>query len=895
MSGDGSNSRINSVDDLKIAANGLWTRILTGLGFPGDYIESGTIERDCPKCGGDTRWRTQNDYASTGGVRCNQCHSTNNQDGISAVRWWLGCDFQTACRRVCEQLGLDWTPGRSGSAKGGGQKPKADPEKDLKIAEWNAFPVSLWCKQKPGTSVRGVQLSGGKPGRYRDRLDVIAWPIVSLAGPAEKPVGFAIVDRSGAAIPTFGRGSDGKAKKTGEAKVKITAGSQHGLIGSNLATLFEHPEKMQRIWKVEGITDCVALAALVDPTTECVITTAFGTEEKPQQWMIDLIGRTGAAKGTHADGSGIIVIHDRDEPGDSGAAKWVRAISAVAADVRKIDLPYPLAESHGHDIRDWLTEDANRGLDDLVALAAQCKLSVPPDVGLACDSLATISPAVSSAYRPIPEPVGDDMLDWLSIFEPEGRSDLANAMRFAKHWQGRALYCPQWGKWLIWSGTHWERDRLLRIEAMAEITVRRMWVQLTECEDAGAQKSAATFILKSSNRESITKMVAQARNKMSITPEMLDSNTWLLNCANGTIDLRTGDLRSHNPADRITECCPTAYDPDASPDELTKFLDSIFASDDDLIEFVHRFFGYAITGETTEQILAIAWGGGSNGKSTLIDEIKSALGRDYAITAQPEMLMEKSHTGGHTTELMDLCGKRLVTFSETNDSKKLAESTVKSLTGGDAIRGRRMREDTWEYDPTHKLLLSTNHKPRVAGNDHGIWRRIRLIPFAQKFWDASKGESGPAHLEMDKRLPERLSNQREGTLAWLVDGCRKWQASGLNAPSAVIEATAEYRVEENPVARFIEECCDLKPSLSVGASDLYKKFRQWQEDDGVSRHMTQTKFGKLLTEFHGVRKEKCGNVFYTGVAIKSWADSVNEDRKYTTLDDDTINEINDLF
>ena len=182
------------------------------------------------------------------------------------------------------------------------------------------------------------------------------------------------------------------------------------------------------------------------------------------------------------------------------------------------------------------------------------------------------------------------------------------------------------------------------------------------------------------------------------------------------------------------------YHPEAECTRFESFLLGIMAGNLLLVNFLRRLLGYCITGDVREQVLPIFHGGGSNGKSTLLGALIELLG-DYAGRAAPDLLLVR-RGNAHPTELADLHGRRLIVCNEAEDGRQMAESLVKDLTGGDRIKGRRMREDFWEFPPTHKVIMPTNHKPDVRGSDHAIWRRIMLVPFTVKYWNRGKGESG---------------------------------------------------------------------------------------------------------------------------------------------------------
>lgn len=352
----------------------------------------------------------------------------------------------------------------------------------------------------------------------------------------------------------------------------------------------------------------------------------------------------------------------------------------------------------------------------------------------------------------------------------------------------------------------------------------------------------------------IRDMLELAKPDLAVTPDMFDRDAWLLNCANGTLELKTGTLREHRREDYLTKLCPTEYHASAACPTWLAFLDTIFAGHAALITYIQRLMGYWLTGDVREQILPIAWGVGSNGKSTLVNAVMEAMGTDYAIKVDKSVVVAKDREG-HSTERMDLHGVRLGIVTETDDGQRFAEAAVKELTGGDVIRGRRMREDTWEYRPTHKLLLVTNHKPRVRATDHAFWRRVKLIHF---------GVVIPDHAQ-DKTLPAKLKAEYPGILAWCVRGCLDWQRDGLAEPECVRQSTAEYRASEDVIGQYIAERCTTG-AVRAKKTDLLKDYQEWCNANGFHA-ATSTKFTQALAE-RG-HKLDTGRRFYDGIGLCS--------------------------
>ena len=268
---------------------------------------------------------------------------------------------------------------------------------------------------------------------------------------------------------------------------------------------------------------------------------------------------------------------------------------------------------------------------------------------------------------------------------------------------------------------------------------------------AGSSQEILRFVGKSAGATGIRAMIklAQSEPGISASPKEFDQDPFLLNCANGTIDLRTGEVRTHNPEDLITKLCPTEFDSNATSYNWGRFQKDVSVGDCELIEFKQRLYGYLSTASTREQILPIFYGDGANGKSTELEAVAGALGSDYCGPAAKNLLMSKRHNA-HPTELADLHGKRLVIVQETNEDRAFDESVVKSLTGGDSINARRCHEDFWAFKPTHKFVLCTNHLPQVRGTDHAIWRRLMPVPFAATF-DGDR---------RDMTMPDKLAGRK---------------------------------------------------------------------------------------------------------------------------------------
>lgn len=335
--------------------------------------------------------------------------------------------------------------------------------------------------------------------------------------------------------------------------------------------------------------------------------------------------------------------------------------------------------------------------------------------------------------------------------------------------------------------------------------------------------------------------LAKADRRLAATVDQWDSDQWLLNTPDGVIDLRTGRTRPHDPGDHLTKI--TAASPGGDCPTWKTFLDRVTAGDTDLQSFIQRMFGYALTGDTSAHALFFMYGTGANGKSVAIDTVAGVMG-DYHRTAPIETFTASS-TERHPTELASLRGARLVSAVETEEGRRWAESRIKSLTGGDTIAARFMRQDYFEFQPQFKLVIAGNHKPGLRSVDEAIRRRFHLVPFTVTI---------PPD-ERDPQLRDRLKAEWPGILKWLIDGCLSWQEQGLRPAQAVLDATDAYLEAEDAISAWIDECCIRDPQAWTGTSDLYASWKVWADRTGEFAGSTKRFVQQLETRgFHYLRK-----------------------------------------
>ena len=428
-------------------------------------------------------------------------------------------------------------------------------------------------------------------------------------------------------------------------------------------------------------------------------------------------------------------------------------------------------------------------------------------------------------------------------------TDLGNSERFVRQHGADVRYCWPWKSWFQWNGTRWERDHGDGVRERAKATARRLYQEAARLEDPRERKALAAWAAKTEHEKVQRAMLALAQSAVPVRPEQIDSDPWLFNVPNGTLDLRTTERHDHRRRDFITKICPTPYDPSATCPRFLAFLAATFKGDTELIAWLQMLLGSGLAGKAIDQILTIFWGMGANGKSTLVEAIAQVLGEDYALRAPVSTFMAKRD--GIPNDLARLAGARLVVASESGNGRRLDEALVKQLTGGDKITARFLHQEFFSFTPTFTVILTTNHKPEIRGTEHAIWRRMRLVPFTVTVPEADQDE---------KFLERVLLPEAPGILAWLVAGCRRWQRDGLKAvPGAVKAATSEYRAEADLLTDFLEEKATLGKDMFASSGLLYDAYMTFCSETKDKHPMSKDEFLKRLGD-RGFRKDKVGGI-----------------------------------
>jgi putative DNA primase/helicase len=547
---------------------------------------------------------------------------------------------------------------------------------------------------------------------------------------------------------------------------------------------------------------------------------------------------------TMLDGRDVVVIADRDEVGRKHAAAIAASLAGFALTLVVLQAPEP-----HKDVSDLLM--AGGALTDLV----------PVEEPEPTDDLPCFGPPEDDDGIPSDPPPTHPADGTLSLFEmdlePPSIEDLieasprctdsANADAIVREHGAGYRYCVEWELWLSWNGKRWEfgPEARGRVENAAAMTARlehfrtkavleevdkhlkdllldalRDADKIKKLEDERARLlKVLRWHEQSQNASRIDAAVKILRTRLVVHLAELDSNPWLFNVANGTIDLTTASLRPHDRDDLITQISNVEWYDGATCPTWDGFVTGVMGGNRELAIYLQRLIGYAMTGTTREHILAFFYGTGLNGKSTFMSTIRTMFG-DYACAAARDLLFEDKHGHRHPEELARLYGKRMVVCAEIGEHNSFDEAKVKDLTGGDVVSCRRMRENSWDLVPTHTLFISGNHKPVVKGDDIGIWRRIRLVP-----WTVTV-------TEVDKDLGEKLKRELPGILRWAVVGCFEWLEHGLAEPEAVRTATADYRSESDVLGEFLGAHVVFEKEGRVSRKTLRERYEEWCKDAG---------------------------------------------------------------
>ena len=485
-------------------------------------------------------------------------------------------------------------------------------------------------------------------------------------------------------------------------------------------------------------------------------------------------------------GKAVVIWPDRDKPGWEYAMAAAQAALAAGAMTCDVLLP-PDDKPDGWDAADAVAE----GFDVSGFLAAGPRMCIK-------------SARASSAQE-------------ATVWATDDALALSFTSQYAEDWR----YCAAWGKWLVWTATHWQADETLLVHHLIRSICREAAVKVDS-------HRLAAKLLASSTVGGVDRLARSDRRHASTSDEW-DADLFALNTPGGVVELKTGRLRQHDRVDRMTKLATAS--PRGSCSLWLAFLHDVTGGDTELQAYLQRMVGYCLTGATIAHALFFLYGTGANGKSVFVNTLATILG-DYATSAPMDTFME-ARGDRHPTDLAGLRGARFVSSIETEQGRRWNESKVKAITGGDKVSARFMRQDFFEYLPQFKLVIAGNHKPSIRNVDEAMKRRLHLIPFTVTVPPEKR----------DGQLTEKLLAERDGILAWAVEGCLAWQRDGLKPPACVVSATEEYFDEEDAIGDFLEEEAQRFEQARVAVADVFQRWQEWAtrrgEYVGTSRWLAQ--------------------------------------------------------
>jgi len=562
-----------------------------------------------------------------------------------------------------------------------------------------------------------------------------------------------------------------------------------------------------------------------------------GEKDSDRLWQIGLVAITNPMGSMNwrpeysdfLNDRSVVIIPDNDKTGREHAEFVARSLSlANVPGIKILDLGdiTPDLKEHG-DVSDWLDQGGTK--QKLVKLAEDITPWVPNQRSV--------------------EPLGR--------FFP---NEKYNADQLVTRYGDELRYCWKWG-WMVYDGKRWNRDEG---QSAAEKRTRKIAEGLLDLYKKARIAEQKNSILRWFNRSLTNRKIqdvlnfARSYDKVSTLSNKLDKDQYLLNCENGTIDLRTGQCRQHNPSDMITKLAPVTFDPQADCPLWLACLNTWMEIDGDKIGYLQRLMGMCLTGDICTRVFPIFHGSGKNGKSVFLDTIRELMG-DYAWMAAEDLLAEKSYYV-HPTEVASLAGRRLVTLDESKPNMILKTSLVKRMTGDRSMQGRFMRQDLFEFHTTHKTILITQNLPIIRETADAIWDRVRLVPWSYRIPEEQR----------NPHLIDELRAEWPGILNWLIEGCLAWQKESYKLPASdVIKAASEkYRRESDLLSDFIEEkvLLDMPEESKVRKSELYAVYTEWAKENEIIHPLSKRSISKYL----GERNIRDGIVRIDGKTARVW-------------------------
>ena len=449
-------------------------------------------------------------------------------------------------------------------------------------------------------------------------------------------------------------------------------------------------------------------------------------------------------------------------------------------------------------------------------------------------------------------------------FEP---TELGVADRLVSRFGTELRFFIEGVHWLVWDGMVWKKDEEGRVFRLAREVVDSLKDEFAAADDERAEERAYTLWRSMSSNARVRAVMDAASNSdgIRVHATSLDADPWLLPCLNGTVDLRTGELRESKPEDLCTRVCPVEYDPKAVSRVWDAFLEKV-QPDTEVRAYLKRRTGYAASGSTREQRFFVDHGGGGNGKTVFHEGVRIPLG-PLCVTAHSTTFHRKRNEE-IPNDLARCRGARVVSVNETGERRSLNEELVKDIAGGDTITARFLNHEFFDYRPTFKLFIRGNTRPQIEGTDEGIWRKALLTPWTVKI----------AEEERDKELLTKLRDEAAGILRWIVEGAIEYFRDGLSPPTSVVEATTDYRTDEDILGTFLSDCCVTKESARSSAAGLYDAFHEWADRSGLPSLRSAKWLGTHLKD-RGFKQERTGvSRYWRGLELNETGRKLSEER-----------------
>ena len=576
-----------------------------------------------------------------------------------------------------------------------------------------------------------------------------------------------------------------------------------------------------------------------------------GEKDADRLWELGLPATTnigGAEKWTPSDAKWLtkagvtkaIIIPDNDEPGKKHALKVAKLLTLVGVTCTIQELPH--LDPHG-DVSDWLMNGGSKQ-----ELQAYIETPVEPTAPVVVPITIQV---------PSPEPEANEGVD---PHEYHKQKDVGAAKWWRDRHQHLVRYDHQRKDWLVWQDHHWRPDANEEATRLAMHHIELLQQDALQEPEWTRRQAILDFAAGRMRKGGLTAMMdmAKAMLPIAMVGDTWDQNGWVLGCPNGVVDLKTGQLRDGTRDDLITLQAGTPYDSTATCPRWQQFLMEVFKGDETLVAYVHKALGYSLTADMREQCFFVGHGAGANGKSIFLDTLEKVFGT-YAQRADMRMF------AGFTSDINsfhigDFRGKRMVLASEVRKGGRMNEHVIKHFTGGETVRGEYKFGATFTMRPVGKVWLGVNHRPKVADESFGFWRRVRLIPFLRIFDGTTD----------DQALRDELLAEKAGILKWAVDGCLLWQQAKLKAPEAVVLASDDYRSEEDPVAEFIEARLKKTDSDELHLyAPIHEAYCGWARQQGLpEKERLSSKALSSSLQAHGFEKGKSGGtVYFKGVMV----------------------------